>query len=84
VSAGVIPGLIWIGFVSHRPRTVAVIAALVERIPIPRHPAIEGPSRMASSAGPNVVCIVGDKVGCRDIACCAGPSPRGAAPGSSR
>jgi hypothetical protein len=59
VSAGVVAGLIWIGFAAHRPSTGAVMAALVERIPMPRHPAIGGPSRMARSAVPNVVLNAG-------------------------
>jgi hypothetical protein len=79
VSAGVVAGLVWIGFASHRPRTTPSFPALVERIPMPRHPAPRTTSRMASSAAPNAV-IIGDNGGWRDIGRCDRPlaSRRGA------
>jgi hypothetical protein len=68
VSTGVIVGLIWIGFAAHRPTTAAITTALIERISTLRHRRTEGRSRMASPAVPDVVVIVLDDIGWRDVA----------------
>jgi hypothetical protein len=77
VSTGVIAGLIWIGFAAHRPRTAAVMAALVERIPIPRHPA-HRKDRLAWLAQRCQTSASSSADGTSAVA--LGPSPRRAAP----